>query len=91
MAAEYMIYTKPGCAHCERAKAFLTAKGIEFTTAMLDSEALQLEFLAKLKGWRTWPAIFALSSNGVPVRFVGGASELIVAVNADHDSQQPSG
>lgn len=81
MGAQYLIYTKPGCSHCTRAKEFLTAKGIEFLTVMLDSESEQRSHLAKLNGWMTWPSVFALGSNGKPQRFIGGASELIVAVN----------
>jgi glutaredoxin 3 len=82
MAAQYLIYSKPDCGHCLRAKTFLTAKGIEFSTVMFETEPEQRDFLNKLNGWNTWPAVFALGSNGKPSAFIGGASELIVTVNA---------
>lgn len=76
MSQRYVIYTKPACPYCVRAKSLLDAKGIAFEAVSLETDEERLEFLAKLGGWRTFPTIFELDSCGAPKRFVGGFEAL---------------
>lgn len=78
----YRIYSKPDCVHCTRAKTLLDARSIAYESILISDEPTQLEFLSKLNGWRSWPVVFALDSQGKPEKFIGGATELEGAVNA---------
>lgn len=72
----YLVYTKPLCPFCVKAKQLLEIKGIPFKSISLDDDEARLKFLEGLRGWRTFPVIFALSDQGVPSRFIGGFDQL---------------
>jgi glutaredoxin len=72
------IYTKSGCVFCEKAKALLAEKGLEYAQINCDEYLLKTRdaFLAFIKAisardHRTFPIIF--DQNG---GFVGGFTEL---------------
>jgi glutaredoxin len=80
----YTIYSKPGCAYCDKAKALLTTKGLAYTELVLDvgqpNEAgnplIPLsEFKAANPTVKTLPYILANTAEGVVV--VGGFTELV--------------
>lgn len=76
MADVYLIYTKPGCTYCEQAKAILNSKSIPYRVENLDTWEKQVDFMAKVRPWRTFPAIFTLNEDGSPKSFLGGYTNL---------------
>ena len=77
------IYTKSGCVFCERAKALLTEKGLEYEQINCDEYLLKNRdaFLAFIKAisardHRTFPMVFDGSGG-----FVGGFTELKVILD----------
>jgi glutaredoxin 3 len=72
------MYTRsnPYCAYCERAKAYLKNKNIEFEILdVSENEEYMAEFLEK--GHRSFPAIY------VDGEFIGGFGELVIKVVND--------
>lgn len=66
-----ILYTKPTCPFCQRAKALLAEKGIEYEDHDISSNpALRAEISASVGGYRTVPMIF------LDDEFIGGSSEL---------------
>jgi glutaredoxin len=51
------VYSKNNCPFCDRAKALLESKGIEFRTVMMEDEPDAREFLMD-QGLRSVPQIF---------------------------------
>ena len=74
--AVYRVFSKPDCPHCDRAKAALKSRNIAFDFVVMESAQERVDFLARLRGWTTWPAVFALNNEGRINRFVGGADAL---------------
>ncbi|RDI73994.1 Glutaredoxin [Gaiella occulta] len=64
------VYTLPGCAHCERARALLRRRGISFTEVRGDGVPGFRRMLLELTGRASVPQI---TIDGAPV---GGASDL---------------
>lgn len=64
----YGIYTKPGCPHCGRAKAALTAAGHTYNETNFNSPDMIAMF--KLAGLKTFPQVFLRGE------LIGGADEL---------------
>ncbi len=71
----YLIYSMPGCPSCLKAKNLLTIKGLSFQEKVIDDPQERLEFLTKLKGWRSFPVIFEINSDK-PSQFIGGYEAL---------------
>jgi len=63
---DVVLFTKPGCAHCVRAKAALAGKGIAYAELPTSPRILRA-----LPGARTTPQVF------VDGKHVGGADELV--------------
>ncbi|AXQ69786.1 ribonucleotide reductase of class Ia (aerobic), beta subunit [Caulobacter phage CcrSC] len=75
----YIVHTKPGCPHCDRAKALLDARKISYVAQVHDDDEDRFNLLSQIKEqfgvpWRTFPAIIALGE--ATPRFVGGADAL---------------
>jgi glutaredoxin 3 len=51
------VYSKNNCPFCDRAKALLESKGIEFKTIMMEENSGAREFLME-QGLRSVPQIF---------------------------------
>ena len=69
--AEVVIYSTQICPYCERAKALLRHKKVDYTEIRVDQdETKKEEMLAKSNGQRTVPQIFI---NG---QHIGGSDEL---------------
>lgn len=51
------IYSKNNCPFCDRAKALLESKGVEFKTVNIEEETTAREFLVN-QGLRSVPQIF---------------------------------
>ena len=62
---EVLLFTKPGCPHCTRAKALLTERGIEY-----DEVPATLQRLHAVSGQATTPQVF------VDGQHIGGADDL---------------
>ncbi|MCF6456840.1 glutaredoxin 3 [Pseudoalteromonas sp. MMG024] len=57
--ANIVIYTKPTCPFCVRAKMLLTQKGVEYTEIDIAAQPeLRDEMIAKANGGYTVPQIF---------------------------------
>lgn len=52
-----VVFSKPGCPHCTRAKEILTAHGIQFTE-ITQSQHINLSVLRAVSGAATWPQVF---------------------------------
>ncbi|UTU07883.1 ribonucleotide reductase of class Ia (aerobic), beta subunit [Caulobacter phage C1] len=75
----YIVHSKPGCPHCDRAKALLDARKIVYVSQSHDTDETRFDLLSSIKTefgvpWRTFPAIIDLQ--GFEPRFVGGADAL---------------
>lgn len=66
---EYVVYGKVGCSFCDKAKALLDQKGIDFTYVDIGEDSAALEMI-KSRGCRTVPQIVV---NG---DWIGGFTEL---------------
>jgi len=64
-----VMFSKPGCPFCARAKAILKARGIAFTDISQDSK-ITTSVLRAVSGGTTWPQVF---EGG---RLIGGADEV---------------
>jgi glutaredoxin-like protein len=65
-----VMFSKPGCPHCARAKAALQEHGLPYTDFSQDQK-LNSTVLRAITGRMTWPQVF------VDGRLVGGADELL--------------
>jgi glutaredoxin-like protein len=52
-----VIFSKPGCPHCARAKATLKANGVPFTDISQDQK-INTSVLRAVSGQMTWPQVF---------------------------------
>ena len=64
--ADIVLFTRPGCSHCHRAKVALAAKGLSYAELPTSPRILRA-----IPGKRTTPQVFV---NG---QHIGGADELI--------------
>jgi len=52
-----VMFSKPGCPHCARAKAVLNEQGIAFTDISQDKQ-ISTKVLLAVSGQMTWPQVF---------------------------------
>ncbi|HEX8614733.1 MAG TPA: glutathione peroxidase [Telluria sp.] len=52
-----VVFSKPGCPHCARAKATLTAQGLKFSEISQDQK-INSSVLRAVSGQSTWPQVF---------------------------------
>ena len=52
-----VVFSKPGCPHCARAKATLKAHGLQFTEILQDRK-INSSALRAVSGQSTWPQVF---------------------------------
>lgn len=71
----YVLYSKPNCPFCVRAKDLLVKEGVDFDSVDLVKNPDQLERLKGL-GCRTVPQIFIQDDDGNEVEHVGGFDQL---------------
>ena len=64
-----VIFAKPGCPHCARAKALLTEHGYDFDEITL-GKGVTSSTLRGVSGKGTWPQVF------IGGKLIGGADEL---------------
>ena len=64
-----VIFAKPGCPHCARAKALLAAGGLRYDEISLGGQ-IRSSTLRAVSGSGTWPQVF------IGGRLIGGADEL---------------
>jgi glutaredoxin-like protein len=64
-----LIFAKPGCPHCARAKALLVAKGYRYDEVSL-GKSITSSTLRAVSGKGTWPQVF------IGGKLIGGADEL---------------
>jgi glutaredoxin 3 len=69
--ADIVIYTKPGCPYCSRAKALLERKGAAYQEIVASNDpALKAEMVEKSGGKATFPQIF------IDGKHVGGCDDI---------------
>lgn len=68
--AKVLIYTKSYCPYCDRAKALLSQKGVQYEEVFLDDKPEEYETLKKRTGMMTVPQIF------INDQLVGGYTDL---------------
>jgi glutaredoxin-like protein len=64
-----VMFSKPGCPHCARAKSALQEHGLQYTDFSQDQK-LTSSVLHAVTGQMTWPQVFAGG------RLIGGADEV---------------
>ena len=70
--AHIVIYTKPTCPYCMKAKDILTQKGQTFTEINIaGNDALRSEMISKANGRHTVPQIFINDAH------IGGCDDLV--------------
>ena len=69
--ADIVIYTKPGCPYCSRAKALLERKGADYQEIVASNNpALKAEMVEKSGGKATFPQIF------IDGKHIGGCDDI---------------
>jgi glutaredoxin 3 len=69
--ADIVIYTKPGCPYCSRAKALLERKGADYQEIVASNDpALKAEMVEKSGGKATFPQIF------IDGKHIGGCDDI---------------
>lgn len=69
--SEVLLFTKPWCFYCRRAKSLLESKGVRYDEIDVSSDPeLEREMIRRARGRTTVPQIF------VGDRHVGGSDEL---------------
>ena len=68
--AAVVVYSAGYCAYCDRAKALLERKAVEFTVIMVDQDPAQRAEMERRSGRRTVPQIFIGETH------VGGFDEI---------------
>lgn len=68
---DILLFTKPGCGHCRRAKAFLDEKGLPYEEVPSTPRSLRA-----VSGKGTTPQVF------IDGKYVGGADELIASLSS---------
>ncbi|UVW30152.1 glutathione peroxidase [Massilia sp. H6] len=69
-----VVFSRPGCPHCARAKAALKENDITFTE-VLEDQKITANVLRAITGSMTWPQVF------VGGKLIGGADEVLDYVN----------
>lgn len=67
---EYIIYTRPDCSYCDRAKKLILDKGHKYTEVVLGKDVSKEEFQEMFPGQTTVP-VLVLNGNKI-----GGFTEL---------------
>ena len=67
------IYSKDYCPYCQRAKALLTRKGIEFQEYEISTNAVLQQKMQERSGRRSVPQVF------INNKHIGGSDELSAA------------
>jgi len=68
--ARVTLFSKPGCAHCQRAKSALSDKGMPYEEIVLGAGGVSFSSLAAVTGAGTTPQVF------IDGKLIGGADEL---------------
>jgi glutaredoxin 3 len=69
--AKVVMYTKPGCPYCARAKALLQSKNVQFEEIVASGDPdLRAQMIERSGGRNTFPQIF------IGARHVGGSDDL---------------
>ncbi len=74
-----VVFAKPGCPHCARAKAALKAHGLQYTEIVQDQK-INGSVLRAVSGQSTWPQVF------IGGKLIGNAD----ALDAYFDSARPA-
>lgn len=53
-----VVYGKPACIQCDRTKAWLTRKGVEFTEADVTTDPAAHRFVTEILGYQAVPVVF---------------------------------
>ncbi len=73
-----LIYSKPGCAYCEKAKNLLKIRNVAFTESVLGADILTEDFVSMFPDVKSVPLIIV---DGVKI---GGYHELV-----EHIAKRP--
>ncbi len=65
------LYTKPNCSFCEKAKSFLSLKGISYDLFKLDEQFTTQELVEMFPSAKSFPVIV------VDGQYIGGYSQLV--------------
>lgn len=66
-----LIYTKPGCGPCAKAKTLLKIRGVEFNEMTIGTDILTEDFIATFPEQKTVPLIFINDQK------IGGYDDLV--------------
>jgi glutaredoxin 3 len=80
---KFLIYSKPNCSFCTRAKALLTVKGYEYYEQILGEDYTRDDLLSWFPNARTVPQI-ELEDEG-STTYIGGYTELVSYLEKNSD------
>ncbi len=75
--SDILVYSKPNCPYCVKAKQLLTIKGKQFTEVVIGTDMLREDFMALFPDVRTVPLIII---DGVKI---GGYDNLVERFDND--------
>lgn len=70
--ADFILYTKPGCVYCNRAKALLEKRGLGFRERVIGHDVDRDWVIMTFPGMKTVPIIQSVDN-----AFLGGYEELV--------------
>ena len=70
----FVVYGKDGCTFCDKAKALLESKNLQYVYKQLGEDFILEDLLALAKDAKTFPQIFEIEGNSMTL--VGGFTEL---------------
>lgn len=79
-----VIFTRPGCPHCARAKALLEKKGCHYEE-MVEGKEVKTSTLRGISGKETWPQVF------IGGKLIGGADALEAYFRQKEGKAEPAG
>lgn len=71
----YIVYGKPNCPNCQKAKAILDSNGASYRYVDVSEDIVSFNFLATC-GHRSVPQVYLGDREGNPITLVGGYTEL---------------
>jgi glutaredoxin len=77
----YIIYGKDNCPFCERAKALLTQKGLEFSYLVLGEHYDREELLQLAPDAKSVPQIWMIGEDPETTKYIGGYNDLEASFN----------
>lgn len=61
-----VVYGRPSCIQCDRTKAWLTRKGVQFTEADVSTDPAAFRFVTEILGYKAVPVVIVEDPDAAP-------------------------